>query len=105
MNMKSYTKYQLIADFFVDPEFDNDPVEVFVFGQSKLGKSYERKVYNLNDMLGNVGGVYGIVQALCAAVVYIIAKAYIDTKYICIFEDPEYICTPSARSVMDKKFA
>ncbi len=38
----------------------NDPQFLFWLEMTPIGKSYERTVYSINDMLGNVGGIVGI---------------------------------------------
>ena len=52
---------------------------MFFFSQSLVGKNYERTVYCSNDMLGNVGGIYGILQALAGLIAYYFTATNIDT--------------------------
>ena len=47
---------------------------------------YERNVYGLFDMLGNVGGLAEIIHLLTAGLVYFTCQNMIDTKYISIFK-------------------
>ena len=60
LNFKSNKLYHLPRGVDIDPVINNDPIQVFFFGIANVGKSYERNVYNINDMLGNVGGIVGI---------------------------------------------
>jgi len=65
--------------FFTDQQLQNHPLIVFKFGINEVGKSYERKVYSLTDMLGNVGGISGILNSLASVMVYVLCKPSIDT--------------------------
>ena len=67
-----------------------------------MSTSYERSVYNLNDMLGNVGGIIGILQAVAGFCAYIFTKNTIDTKFISIFQDPEYNVSTQIKSEINK---
>ena len=69
---------------------------------SSLGKSYERKVYNLNDMLGNVGGIVGILQTIAGIVAYVTVSSIIDTKFVCIYQDPEYTATDEEKAKINR---
>ena len=46
--------------YFNDKAINNNPLQVFALSMGSLGKVYERQVYTFNDMLGNVGGINGI---------------------------------------------
>ena len=85
LNVRSSRQYETPRSYWTDQEISNNPMQVFVIGTSLMGKSYERNVYNLNDMLGNVGGMLGILQSLAGVVAYIFSRNIIDTKFICIF--------------------
>ena len=53
---------------------------------NRQGKMYERKVYGLLDMLGNVGGLAEVIHILSVGLVYFTCGNMIDTKYIGIFK-------------------
>ena len=69
---------------------DNNPFGAFRIGLSSVGKSYERKVYGWNDMLGNVGGIFGILQTITSLLVYVLCSNSIDLQYISILNSPQY---------------
>jgi hypothetical protein len=56
---------------------------------SSVSLNYERKVYGLNDMLGNVGGIYGILQAAAGIIAFFFTKTNIETQYVSIFTDKD----------------
>ena len=103
LNLKSNKRYEVNRKFLVDSEIKNDPIQVFIFGMSTVGKSYERNVYNINDMLGNVGGIYGILQTLAGVVAYVCSRNTVDTKFISIFQDPQYKVADNMRVKINKK--
>ena len=54
---------------------------------SNRSKSYERKVYSLLDMLGNVGGLSEVIQAVAYIIVYIILTHQVETKFVQSFQN------------------
>ena len=58
---------------------NSPPIMFFNFSIAPIGKFYERSVYSMTDLLGNVGGILGILQGLAAALVSIICRTNIDT--------------------------
>ena len=65
--------------FLIDQQIQNNPLKSFVFHVRDEGKAYERKVYDLNDMLGNVGGIFSILQTLAGFIVYVLCDTSLDT--------------------------
>lgn len=63
----------------------NNPVYIFFWGFRPPGIKYDRKVYGLFDMLGNVGGLAEVIHIASMGVVYIICQNKLETKYISIF--------------------
>ena len=41
---------------------------------TKNGKMYERKVYNILDMLGYVGGLFSFISMFAAVILYFLAS-------------------------------
>ena len=69
---------------------NNDPIMMFNLDLRPIGKIYEREVYSVTEMLGNVGGILEILKGLAAAIIYIICSTKIDTNFISVFKDPNY---------------
>ena len=51
-------------------------------GMTNIGKAYERNVYSLLDMLGNVGGLYEAFKLSMIALIYVSTTNTIDTKIV-----------------------
>jgi len=103
VNLKSSKTFMVNRDQFKQPDVENDPIYMFIFSFSTIGKNYERTVYNSNDMLGNVGGIYGILQALAGIIAYYFTTTNIDTEYISIFKDPEYQASTAEKAQIDEE--
>ena len=58
---------------------NSDPIMMFNLDLRPIGKLYEREVYSMSDMLGNVGGVMEILKFIAAVIAYMICSTNIDT--------------------------
>ena len=85
--MKSQRMIKDHKSYYVNSEAKNDPIFIIFFGMQQAGKVYERNVYGLLDMLGNVGGLSEVIHTFSALLVYFTCQNMIDTKYISIFKN------------------
>ena len=60
----SYTFYETSLFLAVEPPH-KDAALAFVFQIAEKAQIYQRTVYTFWDLLGDVGGLYGILQLIC----------------------------------------
>ena len=73
--------------FYSDKKTKNDPIYILFFGMQPEGKMYERKVYGLLDILGNVGGLAEFMHLASMLIVYVLCSNLLDIKYVSIFQN------------------
>lgn len=57
VNQKSIRTLSDKIGSYIDKERENEPKLIFILGFNNNGKNYERKVYSILDMIGQVGGL------------------------------------------------
>ena len=72
--------------WFEDPSINNKPKMVFNIGISHVGKKYERKVYNVLDMLGNIGGLFEAFSIIAGILAYVFCTNSIETQIVKSFK-------------------
>ena len=89
VNQKSIRKINDKVSSYVDKERQNRPQMIFFLGFNNNGKYYERKNYNLLDMLGTVGGLQSFIELAALVLLFVfnahsvplaIVNAYLNNK-------------------------
>ena len=65
------------------------------------GKEYERDVYKLLDMFGNVGGLFEIYKICGAIIVYILCTHSLQVKHISVLNHPKYENTQNIKTYIN----
>jgi len=87
INLKTSRYIKDHRNFYTDKSIMNDPLFIIFFGMQPEGKVYERKVYGLLDMLGNVGGLAEFMHLASMLIVYVLCSNLLDIKYVSIFQN------------------
>jgi len=85
LNVKSLRLVKDKRKSYADPITKNNPIFIMFFGLQKDSKNYDRKVYGILEMLGNVGGLVEILHVSSLSLVFLFCSNAIAVKFLHIF--------------------
>ena len=71
MNVQTTRFLKDSKKYFIDQEIENDPIFIMMFGVSRDGYAYERRLYDFIECLSFLGGIIEVVHVLVTIIIYI----------------------------------